>query len=522
MISLSEQHQTIRLRPTSFLLSLCIHVSVLALLAFAPQPSAAPAKPIYDAFIRPNEKKIIWYRKLPEVSPPERLSDALRPQGRIQSPTTVIAMSKRPTSARQLILQPAPKIELEQDIKAPNMIAVIAPPPPPLAPKPRKLFAAPPSPAPPRAEDPQLDQGPEIKPTTGDLKEPGHSLPLPSVSRPVKLFVPPPPKLAPGEAIILGGPDESVSAASGLGGQISGPAALVTPLKLPPKPFSLPSGGRPSGSGSGSGSGPPTLEAAPNLQSGANLSAAIVGLNPTGALATPLPPGSRPAQFSTAPNIGPPATGDVSGGKGIALPDLMIHHGNQPQQTPENSAGPTPNVATLTPNGATSRTVLYQDLVSGSIRQTLSAPLRPSSRTIPLALEARFQGRLAYAIVIPAPRLPDYTGDWIIWFAELDAKPGEVHVVRAPLPLQKNEPLISACPASGDRPEIRIRLAAIIKKDGRFDSIAPLKGPGATSLGAVEDLKRWEFQPATRDGLPVAVEAVFEIPFCLASLASSH
>jgi hypothetical protein len=41
-------------------------------------------------------------------------------------------------------------------------------------------------------------------------------------------------------------------------------------------------------------------------------------------------------------------------------------------------------------------------------------------------------------------------------------------------------------------------------------------------MGAIEDLKRWEFRPATRDGSPVEVEAVIEIPFCLASLASIH
>src|ERR1700730_17389281 len=116
-----------KLRPTSFLLSACIHASVLALVAFGPRPSAVPARPIYDSVIRPNERKIIWYRKLPEVSPSKRLSDAEQPQGAIKSPRTMLAMSKQPTSSRQLVLQAAPEIKLEQDIQAPNMIAVVAP-----------------------------------------------------------------------------------------------------------------------------------------------------------------------------------------------------------------------------------------------------------------------------------------------------------------------------------------------------------------------------------------------------------
>src|SRR5437868_14082737 len=103
-MSATAKNPTDEMRPTSFLVSVCIHVWVLVFLIFGPRPSPAPAKPIYDSIIRPNERKIIWYRKLPEVSPTERLSDAEQPQAAIKSPRTMIAMFKRPANSRQLVL----------------------------------------------------------------------------------------------------------------------------------------------------------------------------------------------------------------------------------------------------------------------------------------------------------------------------------------------------------------------------------------------------------------------------------
>jgi hypothetical protein len=507
MISATAPNSTNKLRPTSFLLSASIHASVLAVLAFGPRSSPAPARPIYESVIRPNERKIVWYRKLPEVSPSKRLSDAEQPQGAIKSPRTMLAMSKQPTSSQQLILQAAPEIKLEQDIKAPNLIAVVAPPPQFKAPK---RFVAPPSRPKARAEAPLLSQ-PQLKAPEGGLGQPGQPLPFAAVKPPARPFVPPSkaPKLTPGDAVVLQGPDQSVSLLPGTGGEVKGLPGLVGgQQKVPAMPFTPPSRG--TASGSGSGAGVPGLESAPSLPAGSNLSTAIVGLNPAATLASPIPPGSRTAQFSTAPNVGMPATGDVGGGKGVTIPDLMIRNG---KQTSEKSG--------QSPYDLTARTVLYRDVVSGSLVRTLSAPLRPASRTIPRSLEARFQGRLVYVMVIPAPFLPAYTGDWIVWFAEMETRPGESHDIRAPVPYQKIEPISSPCLAGGARAEARVQLAAIIKRDGRFDSVTAVRGSSPNSMGAIEDLKRWEFRPATRDGSPVAVEAVIEIPFCLASLASS-
>ena len=61
-----------------------------------------------------------------------------------------------------------------------------------------------------------------------------------------------------------------------------------------------------------------------------------------------------------------------------------------------------------------------------------------------------------------------------------------------------------------------VRLFAVIRKDGRVDSVALLRRlDDRLDRSAGEALAKWEFTPALRNGLPVEVDAVFEIPFRL-------
>src|SRR5205823_6038350 len=116
-------------------------------------------------------------------------------------------------------------------------------------------FVAPPAPEKRRTENPQLSQ-PQLKEGGAGLGQPGQPLPLPfaAVKPPVRPFVPPSsksPKLAAGEAVILEGPDHSISMQSGSGGELKGLSGLVGQQKVPAIPFTPPSRGMPSGSGSG-------------------------------------------------------------------------------------------------------------------------------------------------------------------------------------------------------------------------------------------------------------------------------
>ena len=67
-----------------------------------------------------------------------------------------------------------------------------------------------------------------------------------------------------------------------------------------------------------------------------------------------------------------------------------------------------------------------------------------------------------------------------------------------------------------DKVEGLVVLHAIIRKDGRVERIEVLRSlDPRLDERAVEALGRWEFQPATRNGAPVDLEAVVHIPFVL-------
>lgn len=226
---------------------------------------------------------------------------------------------------------------------------------------------------------------------------------------------------------------------------------------------------------------------------------AVASLHPAENLNAPLPNGERPARFSKAPEQGPAA----SGGKGEAsliVPDLTI------RQPKPDSAPPPPT-----------KQILYANLVRGIPISTLSAPLRPSSRSIPKALEARFQGRDVYAIVIPMENMPAYSGDWIMWFADRQSNTGGTPLVRAPVPVRKVE-IVDQTPASG-RVGARIQLAATLRANGRLDGITLLNEASLAVQRAVsQDVASWEFQPATRDGVAIDADVVLEIQFSLPSV----
>ncbi len=221
---------------------------------------------------------------------------------------------------------------------------------------------------------------------------------------------------------------------------------------------------------------------------------AVVGLHPDKG---PVPDGSRPGQFSKAPIVGELATGEV---KGVGVPNLTIHDDRNPV--------PPPHV------DAPRKVVLYADRLRSLPISTLSVPLRPASRTIPARIDGLFKGRDVYTMVIPIENIAGYSGDWIVWFAERDQQPGGAPTVHAPIPLRKFES-VDPVPA-GARTEIRVQVEAVITKEGKFDRILLLRDltPGLESA-VLRDVKSWEFEPATRDGKPVEIDVVLEIPFSL-------
>jgi periplasmic protein TonB len=88
------------------------------------------------------------------------------------------------------------------------------------------------------------------------------------------------------------------------------------------------------------------------------------------------------------------------------------------------------------------------------------------------------------------------------------------------VPTHKVDPKYVAS-AAAERVEGKVRLSAVIRRDGHVDSIAILQHlDDRLDFSATQALQKWEFEPAKRDGRTVDVDAIFEIPFRLEPLAT--
>jgi TonB family protein len=123
-------------------------------------------------------------------------------------------------------------------------------------------------------------------------------------------------------------------------------------------------------------------------------------------------------------------------------------------------------------------------------------------------------------VAIQMPNVTSYIGSWTMWFADREPMPGLVREMRAPIPTRKVDPKYVAS-AAAERVEGKVQLSAIIHGDGRIDSITVLQHlDDRLDFSAIQALQKWEFHPARRDGRPVDVDAIFEIPFRLEPLAT--
>jgi len=286
-------------------------------------------------------------------------------------------------------------------------------------------------------------------------------------------------------------------------------AGLVPePARPPPKLF-VPPSPRPSASASESNS--PVLDIPPTLAS--NLNVAVVGLNPSDRMPV-VPEGSRPAQFSAAPEISPKG-GDAEPVKSakIVLSDLTISGDAPKAGTPQQRE----SIARLTRVQPTS----IENLLAtrpATARSVPMAALPMVAVRVPAAPDPRLDGRVVYTVAIQMPNVTSYSGSWILWYAERRSESSDEREVLPPEPLRKVDPIYDNS-AVEDRVEGKVQLSAIIHTDGYVYGISVVKGlDPRLDKSATEALRKWEFTPARRDGNPVDVDIVIEIPFRLRPL----
>jgi protein TonB len=118
------------------------------------------------------------------------------------------------------------------------------------------------------------------------------------------------------------------------------------------------------------------------------------------------------------------------------------------------------------------------------------------------------------------PNITSFSGSWLVWFAERRPLDGLAPTdMQSPVPLRKVDPKYYR-DAVYNHLEGTVRLFAVIRKDGQVDSIEILRGVDhLLDRSAADALAKWQFAPAKRGGVPVDVDAVFEVPFRLAPRA---
>jgi len=119
-----------------------------------------------------------------------------------------------------------------------------------------------------------------------------------------------------------------------------------------------------------------------------------------------------------------------------------------------------------------------------------------------------------YSMTINMPNLTSAGGSWIMRFAELQENPAP-GLLSAPAVTSKQDP---GYPAEIIRKRIEgtVTLYAVIHRDGSVGDVRVLRGiDDRLDENARAALTRWHFRPATKNGVPVELEAVIYIPFAV-------
>ena len=88
--------------------------------------------------------------------------------------------------------------------------------------------------------------------------------------------------------------------------------------------------------------------------------------------------------------------------------------------------------------------------------------------------------------------------------------------LQPPVPIRKVDPKYFRS-AIAEHVNGKVVIAGVLQTDGRIREIRILKGVDARlDLSAARALLKWEFVPAQRNGIPVEMDIIAEIPFLLA------
>jgi TonB family protein len=129
--------------------------------------------------------------------------------------------------------------------------------------------------------------------------------------------------------------------------------------------------------------------------------------------------------------------------------------------------------------------------------------------------EQIFSRRRVYSMNVNMPNFNSATGSWIIHFSELHLSAAASHAgtLASPEPVHKVDPQYPSV-LMDQHIEGEVILYAVIRKNGSVDSLQVVRGiDSRLDANAVAAFSEWKFEPATREGQPVDLEAIVHIPF---------
>jgi TonB family protein len=274
----------------------------------------------------------------------------------------------------------------------------------------------------------------------------------------------------------------------------------------------------------------PEVPAVPSdMNGGAPSTLIALSANPAPpAPVVPVPQGNLAARVAISPEGKPGAPGNSPGSTKSGTGDS---HGNGTGGVGKNDIGisisggsPKPNANSSGSSGALklnlpkTETGLKRPDPNGAADDPPERVGPPNFAALPPGAkpEQIFSSHRVYSMNINMPNLSSATGSWIIHFSELhlDGRAARrLGEVNAPVALRKVDPKYPQTMVE-DHVEGEVILYGVIRQDGTVDSIQLVRGiDPQLDAYAIEAFAQWKFQPATKEGQPVDLEAIVYIPF---------
>jgi len=238
------------------------------------------------------------------------------------------------------------------------------------------------------------------------------------------------------------------------------------------------------------------------------------------------PEGKQPGVPGGSPNGTPGANGGAGGGPassggtgtgnggGKNGMDVSISGGHPPANNGNSGAGGSAKISAPAPRSLILKPDPHAkpDDAPERTGPPNFAALSPAAQP-----EQIFASRKIYKMLVNMPNLNSATGSWILNFSEMRANsgapPADSSEVSAPGPIRKIDPKYPPT-LINEHVEGEVVLYGVIRRDGSVDSIQLVRGlDPELDANAMQALSQWKFRPATKQGVPVELEAIVHIPF---------